>query len=251
MRNGPLQVCSPPHAAGPHLSPRQQPVDQFTCRGRSTQLTLLLGPRGWALGNYRKHRRPGFLPRYNDPVQVPQSIERLGGLDITTVDEYTYYAQGTPNLAGASVHGDQLAHRRFGRHRPDKRSGVLAIPNLPEGYYQIHITADGHAPYDGTVVVNAGQITPVTAFLSLQLVQTTFTIAPTSVQDNISVQVNTTFEANVPAPVITTSPSIFDVGGLTEVGQTEQVNLTIEPRSVAALNMDLFFASHPYYSITP
>lgn len=79
-------------------------------------------------------------------------------------------------------------------------TGQLDLPNLPEGYYQVTATASGHTPYNGTVLVNAGQTTPVTAFLSLQLVTTTFTVAPTSVQDNIQVQVNTTFETNVPAP---------------------------------------------------
>jgi hypothetical protein len=253
--SGPLQVLLPAQSSGSaFLSLASSASIASLDPGATTQITLLLTPpSGLALGYYAGSIVvQGAYGNTSIPFKFLNQSSAVGGLDLTAVDEFTYYEQGSPRVAGANVTITNSLTGEVAFSGQTDSSGVLDVAALPEGYYQIHATADGHTPYDGTVVVSAGQTTPVTAFLSLQLVQTSFTLAPTSVQDNIQVQVDTTFETNVPAPVITASPSVFDVGGLTELGQTSQVNLTITNHGlVAALNMALNFGSHPYYSITP
>ena len=184
------------------------------------------------------------------PFSFINQSSAVGELDITTVDEFTYFAQGAPNLAGADVTVTNALTDQVYTGVTNSQ-GELDLTNLPEGDYEITATAAGNNPYNGSAVVNAGQVTPVTAFLPLQLVTTTFTVEPTSVQDNIQVQVNTTFEANVPAPVITASPMYFDAGPLTAAGDSEQVNLTITNHGlVAAINMKLSVGTDPDYSVT-
>ncbi len=253
--SGPLQVILPLQSPGSaFLSLATSATIASIAAGGSTQVTLLLTPpSGLPLGNYKGSIViQGATGSTSVPFTFLNQSTAVGELDITTVDEYTYYAQGTPNLAGAAVTVTSSLTNNVVATGVTNAQGMLDLPNLPEGYYRVTASADGHSPYNGTVLVNAGQVTPVSAFLSLQLVTTTFTVAPTSVQDNISVQVNTTFETNVPAPVITASPMVFDVGPLSQLGDTEQVNLTIANHGlVAAIDMLLSFGSHPYYSITP
>jgi hypothetical protein len=253
--SGALQVILPAQAAGSaFLALGSAASIASLAPGASTQVTLLLTPpAGLPIGTYTGTIIvQGSSGSTTIPFTILNQSSATGGLDITTVDEYTYYAQGSPNLAGASISVISSLTGQVVETGVTSSDGTLDIASLPEGYYEINATASGHTPYDGTVLVSAGQTSDVTAFLSLQLVQTSFSVSPTSVQDNIQVQVNTTFEANVPAPVITASPMVFDVGPLTALGDTEQVNLTLSNNGlVAALNMELNFGTHPYYSITP
>ncbi len=253
--SGPLQVILPSQSAGSaFLSLATSATLASIEPGGSDQVTLLLTPpAGLPLGTYTGSIVvQGSSGSTTIPFSFLNQSSAVGELDLTTVDEYTYFAQGTPNLAGADVTVTSELTNQVVSTGVTNSQGMLDLTDLPEGYYEINATAAGHTPYNGSVLVNAGQTTPVTAFLSLQLVTTTFTVAPTSVQDNISVQVNTTFETNVPAPVITASPMVFDVGPLTAVGDTEQVNLMIANHGlVSAIDMELSFGSHPEYTITP
>ena len=251
---GALQVLLPPPGQFNFLALGSPATVGSIAAGGSAQVTLLLvPPSNLPLGTFSGTIVvQGPSSSITVPFKFINLSSAIGELDITTVDEFTYYAQGSPNLAGANVTVTNSLTGVVAETGQTDSNGVLDFPELTEGYYQIHITATDHSPYDGTVLVGAGQATPVTAFLSRQLVQTSFTVMPTSVQDNIQVQVDTTFETNVPAPVITASPSVFDVGGLTQLGQTQQVNLTITNHGlIAAQDLTVNFGTHPYYSIVP
>ena len=55
----------------------------------------------------------------------------------------------------------------------------------------------------------------MTAFLPLNLVTYTWSVVPTTVQDVYDIQVTTTFQTNVPAPVVTVDPMYVDLSQLT------------------------------------
>jgi hypothetical protein len=251
--SGPLQIMLPTQQAGADfLSLASSATVDSIPVGGSTQITLLLTPpAGMALGTYTGTIVvQGSSGGTSIPFKFINQSSAVGEIDITTVDEYTYFAQGAPNLAGAAVTAtNALTDQVYSG--VTNAQGQLDLSNLPVGTYDITATSPGNDPYDGSAVVNAGQVTPVTAFLPLQLVTTTFTVEPTSVQDDIQVQVNTTFEANVPAPVITTSPSYFDASSLTAAGDSEQINLTITNHGlVSAINMQLSVGTDPDYAVT-
>ncbi len=186
------------------------------------------------------------------PFSFVNLSNAIGDLQITTVDEFTYYAAGSPNLAGASVTVTNSLTQQVAATGTTDANGLFDLPNLPEGYYDLHITADQHSSYTATVFVNPGVTNPVTAFLSRQVVTYNFTVLPTQIQDQTQVQVDSTFQTDVPAPVIVVSPAVIDFSNLTFVGQVEQINLTITNYGlIAAQGMTIGVPNHPYYSVTP
>ena len=65
---------------------------------------------------------------------------------------------------------------------------------------------------------------------------------PTEIEDHYRIVVETEFEANVPAPVVTVTPSVID---LEELEDEMQVNLVIENHGlIAANNFELQFDEH-------
>ena len=73
---------------------------------------------------------------------------------------------------------------------------------LPEGYYDIQVIADKHESFKQTVLLTADQTNVVRAFISLQLVTYNWTVTPVETEDHYLITIETTFEANVPAPVV-------------------------------------------------
>ena len=249
--SGPLQIVLPSNYSFLSLStPASIPS---LAPGASTQVTLLLSPTPTLpLATYSGNIIvQGPAGNTTIPFSFVNLATATGELQITTVDEFTYYAAGSPNLAGAGVTVTNALTNQVAATGTTDSNGLFDLPSLQEGYYQIHISADQHTSYDATVFVNPGVLNPVTAFLSRQVVKYTFTVLPTSIQDQTQVEVSSIFETNVPDPVITLDPPTLDVGDLTQVGQVKQVNVTITNHGlVAAQNMMFDIGTHPYYSIT-
>ncbi len=188
---GPLEVLLPGQGQYPFLS-LGSPADlDSIAPGGSIQVTLLLTPPSdMPLGTYTDTIVvQGASSDTTIPFTFLNQSRAVGEMDITTVDEFTYFAQGSPNLAGASITVTSSLTGDVVATGTTDANGELDLPNLPEGYYQVSATAPDHSGYDNTVLIGAGQTTNVTAFLSRQAVQYSFTVLPTSVQDNIQVQV--------------------------------------------------------------
>src|SRR6185503_12009341 len=72
------------------------------------------------------------------------------------------------------------------------------------------------------------------------------------IEDRYRITIETEFEANVPAPVVTVDPPVIDVADMLIVGQVKQVNMTIQNHGLIAVdNTRLNFGTHPFYSIDP
>ena len=80
--------------------------------------------------------------------------------------------------------------------------------------------------------MRSGVTNDVTAFLSRQTVRYSWTVVPTQVQDRYRIVVETTFEANVPAPVVTIEPSVIDLAEMP--GDDWQVDLTVSNHGLIA-----------------
>ena len=80
----------------------------------------------------------------------------------------------------------------------------------------------------------------------------TWTVERVEIEDRYRITIETEFEANVPAPVVTISPPVIDVADVLVVGQVKQVNLTIANHGLIAVDdTRLNFGTHPFYSIEP
>jgi hypothetical protein len=103
-----------------------------------------------------------------DSVTVPYNFRALseakGDLLITTVDEYTFYAEGAPKVAGASVVVSDAVTTTVVASGLTDAAGQFAVNQLPEGYYEIRVSADKHSPFRANALVVAGRVNPFQAF---------------------------------------------------------------------------------------
>ncbi|MBN9691849.1 MAG: putative Ig domain-containing protein [Verrucomicrobia bacterium] len=270
---GPLEVV---FSGAPWLtavSPVQLPPLE---PGANTSVDLLLSPAAdLALNVYNGEV---VLRATNALLRVPFSFravsEARGGLLVTAEDEYTYFAEGSPRPTNAVVvvsdalTGTVVANGEGG---PD---GEVLFENLLEGDYLVSVTADGHDSFRRTVRV-AGinpadanptsaapftsrvqradatpAVTPVTAFLPRQSVRYTFSVVPTTIEDVYTFTIESTFETQVPKPVITIDPPSVD---LTLFAEDEfQINFTISNHGlIAAQNVEFNLPSTADLQMTP
>lgn len=221
---GSLQVVLPNVPWLSLASPSQLPP---LAPGESTVITLLLNPAATLpLGDYNGTI---VVESSNAAMQVPFSFRAVstarGDLRVTAEDEYTYFAAGSPRLAGASVSvRDALTGQVVASATTDSNGNAL-LEDLIEAHYLVDVTAPDHNSFRQSALVAGGAETNVVAFLSRQTVRYSFTVTPTTVEDRYTFNVDTTFETQVPIPVVTISPASLD---LAAYPQTEfQVQFTI------------------------
>ncbi len=179
-----------------------------------------------------------LLEANDNQLSVPFEFRSLsqaqGDLTITCEDEYTYFATGQPRLAGATVViCDSFTSARVATGTSDS-NGQAAFTDLTQGYYDVIITADKHAPYRQTIFLDSGINNSVRAFLQRQTVEYVWTVVPTQIEDRYRVVIETIFETNVPAPVITVEPSRIDLDAITS--ETTQIDITITNHGLIAVS---------------
>ncbi len=180
----------------------------------------------------------------NVPFQFRALSEAKGDLLITTVDEYTFYAEGAPKVAGASITVQDAVTTQVVATGVSDSAGQFLIQQLPEGYYEIHVSADRHSPFRETTLVVAGKQNEFQAFPRRQAVQYIWRVVPTDVQDRTKIVIETVFEAFVPMPVVTVDPPLIDLSEFT--ADVTQIDLKVENHGlIAAKEATLSFGTHP------
>ncbi|HKQ36689.1 MAG TPA: CARDB domain-containing protein, partial [Verrucomicrobiae bacterium] len=220
--------------------------------GQTNRISLQLLPESsLPLGDY-----PGALvvsdgsAFVNVPFKFRALSDERGDLLITAVDEYTYYAAGSPNLSNATVLVRDALSGAVVTNGITGPDGTFFVPQVLEGFYEIQVDADKHVGYRDTKLLVAGLTNNIQTFLSRQMVQYRWTVLPTQVEDRTRIEIETTFETVVPAPVITIEPAVIDLS--TVLGNEAQVNLRISNHGlIAAENLRLRFDSHPDWELTP
>jgi hypothetical protein len=136
------------------------------------------------------------------PMTFMAVSEETGGVRIDCVDDATYNLESAPHLAGAHVKitnpytGTVVAEGNSGA------DGLFLADEIPEGTYQLVVTAEKHGNYAGAVEVNPGRTTRVTAFLQYQAITANWTVTRTEIEDQYQVDLVLEFETSVPVPVV-------------------------------------------------
>jgi hypothetical protein len=223
--------------------------------GATAPLELLLCPANdLPLGPYQGQITvsPANGPARTVPFTFRMVSTAVGTLTVYAVDEYYYFTPGQPRLAGATV-----TLRDAGSDVPvatavTDADGMATFAVLPEDYYQLEVTAPRHASSSSVVFVSAAGVNEQLMFLSRQTVTYVWSVVPTAVEDVTEITIEALFETNVPAPVVTVEPTVLDLAGLDEVGQTRSVNLTLRNHGwIAAQNAHFNIGTHPYFTIVP
>jgi subtilase family serine protease len=187
----------------------------------------------------------------NVPFTFRSLSEAKGGLRITAVDEYTYYAEGSPKVTNAAVTITDAVSRQVVTNGVTDTNGQFVADGLPESYYQVQVTADKHGVYQGTHLLVPGKMTDITAFMARQTVRYVWTVEQVPFEDRVKINVETLFETYVPVPVVTVEPSYIDLSPLTQPGQQMQVELKISNHGLIAANHGrLVVNNDPRYQVT-
>ncbi len=220
--------------------------------GESSTVTLQLTPADdLTLGEYKGAL---VLNVTESSLSIPFSFRSLseakGDLRIKAVDEYTYYAEGSPKLAGALVTVKDIADGSIIAEGVTNIDGEALFEGLAENYYDVIITAEKHSTYRSKLLVHAGIVNEIEAFLSRQTVEYIWKVVPTEIEDRTKITIETVFEAFVPIPVITIEPALIDLEELT--ADINQIDLKITNHGlIAANNMYLYYDNHPLYKFEP
>lgn len=141
----------------------------------------------------------------NLPFTITAVSDSTGNLVVDVTDEYTWNTNGGfgPHLANAEVTLKGYYSLETVAQGYTNDNGIFNVEQLPEGYYRLHVEADHHEEYNNVILIEAGITNQQDIFLSYQAVTYDWTVVPGEIQDEYEFILNTTYETNVPFPVVT------------------------------------------------
>ena len=128
-------------------------------------------------------------------------------------------------------------------------TGAVTLPNVPAGPYVLEVQAAQHDTYRASFTVQPGITNNSEVFIAQDLVTYTWSVTPTTIQDTYQIQLQTTFQTDVPAPVVTIAAP--DSLPTLQPGQSGQINVTLTNHGlIAADGVQLVLPTDPEYSFT-
>jgi len=240
--SGPIDVLLP---AVPWMTvATPQPMASLEPGASNRVALVLLPPADLPLGAYNGSLAVnGAATGISVPFAFRAISEAKGDLRIEAVTEFTYYAEGAPRLAGASVTVRDSVSQVTVATGTTGEDGFWTAAGLYEGHYDIEVRADKHSTFRRTILLKGGTTNDVLAFLSRQVVSYTWTVEPVEFEDRYKIVVESTFETVVPVPVITVEPSVIDLAEITDDEVTIPIKIT-NHGLIAANEMVLHLPSH-------
>lgn len=150
---------------------------------------------------------------YIDYSIMPVS-NSTGTLVVDVTDEFTYYTDEKPHVAGAEIVVRNPVTGALVAQGTSGADGLYTI-ELPEGYYQLNVTADKHDAYKNNVLVDPEGTTTKVINLSYQAISVSWNVVETEVEDQYDIVTTVKYETNVPTPVVeTVQPDKLDLDHL-------------------------------------
>ena len=184
------------------------------------------------------------------PFQFRSMSEARGDLLVSVTDELTYFTTEAPRVANATVIVRDGYTAQVIASGITGTNGQILLTNLPEGDYTFEASAAKHASYRGRVSIVPGVETEREVFLSKQTVSYRWTVVPAEIADHYKVVLESTFETEVPAPVLVVeNPRIMP---LLIGDEPQQIEFRLRNEGLIALQeVEIVIPSHPEYLITP
>ncbi|MBP5769972.1 MAG: DUF5006 domain-containing protein [Bacteroidaceae bacterium] len=166
--------------------------------------------------------------------------EAKGTLVVDVTDENTYYTAEAPHLAGASIEVRNPVSDTLVASGTTNDSGLF-FADIPEGYYRLKVTADGHDSYNNIVIVDPGTETVKVVCLSIQAITIDMKMEETEFEDIVDIVTSVKFETNVPVPVIQMDFQEKINANQLAVGESLIFNVTLTNTGlIAGKNVQLF-----------
>ena len=220
--------------------------------GTSTTVTLeLTPPSNLPLEEYTGSIAVGGV---GTSISVPYTFTAIttatGTVQVLVDDNYTFEEAGAPRVDGATVELlDPYNNSDVVETGTTDASGRVTFTSVPGGPYDLEVTAPGHSTYDNSFTVTPGVTNSDEVFIAEQFVTYTWNVVQTTIQDTYQIQLQTTFQTDVPAPVVTiTAPSSIPT---LVPGQSWTFDATITNHGlIAAQGVTLTMPTDPEYTFT-
>lgn len=184
------------------------------------------------------------------PFTIETVSENKGTLQIDVVDEYTYNTEKAPHVQGAKV---IVRHPYTGvivAQGITDSTGIFSAENMAEGWYSVLVSANKHDSYQNNFEIEPGKTNRKSVFLSYQAVSYEWNVKPTEIEDQYEMDLDVTFETNVPKPVLIVDidQSIIKL----ETGQSMMSYVTITNHGlINALDAKISISQINGYKLTP
>ncbi|MDE6854240.1 MAG: carboxypeptidase-like regulatory domain-containing protein, partial [Muribaculaceae bacterium] len=141
-------------------------------------------------------------------------------------DEYTYYTQEAPHVAGAKVTVTNPSTGDTVFETVTDETGICSA-ELPAGYYRLDVTAEKHDRFRDFVYISAERTETVSVDISYNPVTIKWEVEETTVEDEYQIDLVVKYETNVPRPVVkVTLPESID-GDNMAVGDAVVINMNL------------------------
>lgn len=153
-----------------------------------------------------------------------------GGIRFDVADIYTATLDANglpiPGVAGATIklQNDTVLTEQY-TLKTDS-DGIAVADQLPPGIYLYRVSAPKHSDVSGRVRVRPGVINNEHIFLNYDVVNIEFSVTETTVKDEYEVQIDATYNTQVPAPVVLFEPMSISLNGM-QVGEVKTGQLTL------------------------
>lgn len=127
--------------------------------------------------------------------------EQNGTLVVDVCDEYTYYTAEAPHVADAIVYVKNMSTGAVVTQGTTNGQGIFQKV-LPEGYYNLIVTADKHSSHQSTILIDPGKELRKTVNLSYDAISVDWQVEETTVEDVYNIVTEVEYETNVPEPII-------------------------------------------------
>lgn len=173
---------------------------------------------------------------------------------VVVEDEFTYFADGRPGVAGASVRlvGKILQDRLTNETGSD---GEVLFHGVREGAYEVSAQALKHGPNSAVIHVRPDMELPIRLFLPRAAISYVWSVTPTTIEDKYTFELIAEYETYVPMPVVTIEPPHLDMDRLS-FGDIKQIDFVITNHGLIAANelVLLLPTTHPvvrFHQLTP
>lgn len=204
--------------------------------GEKAEIALLFTPSSEMQLNVPLSGKIGVNCVNGDGLAIPYTIEPVsdstGRLVIETKDEYTFYTEGAPRVAGADVLVSHPVSGRLIEKGKTDDEGLWMI-DLPAGFYKIDVSADRHNSWSGTLEIAPGRDNNIPVFLAFNAITYSWAVEETTVDDSYEIVNTVEFETRVPKPVVLVSfPELYYTNQMayitiTNKGLIEARNITV------------------------
>ena len=174
----------------------------------------------------------------------------VGDVHVLVDDDYTFDVVGAPRVQGATVNLlNPYDNTQIVATGVTDATGAVTFSNVPAGTYDLQVQATGHSSYMSAFTVVPGITNNDEVFIARQFVSYTWNVVQTTIQDTYQIQLETEFQTDVPAPVVTiTAPPAIPT---LQPGQSASFNVTITNHGlIAAQDVTLELPTDPEYTFT-